>query len=62
MQHDDLNLKQHDDSIQKQYDDFTQKQHEEINQNLRNDRSHWCSHIMMYHMAYAETSEKQHDD
>ena len=53
MQHDDPNLKQHD--------DFTQKQHEEINQNLHNERSHWCSHIIMYHMAYAEISGKQHD-
>ena len=53
-QHDDLNPKQHDDFIQKQYD--------ETNQILHNDYPHWRSHIMMYYMVYAETSEKQHDD
>ena len=53
-QNDNLNKKQHDDPNRKQHDDF--------NQNLHNDHSHWCSHIMMYHLVYAEGSKKQHDD
>ena len=48
--------------LQKQHDDTNQKQHNDFNQNLHNDHTHWCSHVMLYHMAYAEYSEKQHDD
>ena len=47
--------KQHDDLNQKQHDDPNQKQHDDFNQNLHIYHSHWCSHIMMYHMVYAET-------
>ena len=46
----------------KQHDDLNQKQHDDLNQKKHNDHSHWRSYIMMCHMAYAETSEKQHDE
>ena len=49
-------MSQYAEVLQKQHDDLNQKQHDGLYQKQPNDHSHWRSHIMMYHMAYAETS------